>query len=147
MRSRFVSRYLASVFVFRRVVVFIDFVVFVDFIVSFASFDVVSSIDSASSSSSSRVIMLSIDDDFATFAASVASIAFVIVFALVFATSIDDDTIDNIDMWSWNVLRAKLTSIAQFNQRRWCVRCVFHLDRRSRTLDTLRHLYMSLNDR
>ena len=44
------------------------------------------------------MILLSIDDAFATFAAFVASVAFMIVFALVFATSFDDDAIDNIDI-------------------------------------------------
>ena len=48
------------------------------------------------------MILLSIDDDFATFASSVAFVVFVIVFAivfaLVFATFIDDDAINNIDM-------------------------------------------------
>ena len=143
-RSRLVSRYLASVFVSRRVVVSIDFVVFVDL---FVSFDAVSSIDSASSLDSSRVILLSIDDDLAAFASSVAFVVSVIISALVFATSVDDDAIDNIDMWSWNILRVELTSVAQFDQRRWCVRCVRYLDRRSRISSTLRHLCMSLSDR
>ena len=142
LRSCLVSRYFASVFVSRRVVASVDL---------FASFDVVSSIDSASSSSLSRVILLSIDDDFAAFASSVAFvvsvIVFAIIFALVFATFVNDDAIDNIDMWSWNILKAKLTNVTQFDQRRWCVRCVRYFDRRSRILDTLRHLCMSLSDR
>ena len=148
LRSRSISRYLTSVFVFRRVVASVDFVVSVDFVDSFASFDVVSSIDSASLSSFSKMILLSIDDDFATSVAFVAFIAFVIVFALVLATSVDDDAINNIDMRSWkHFLRAKLTSIAQFDQRCWCVRCVRYLDRRSRISNTLRHLCISLSDR
>ena len=100
LRSRFVSRYLASVFVSRRVVASVDFVVSIDFVDSFVSFDVVSSIDFALSSNLLRVILLSIDDDFATFISYVISVAFVIVSTLVFATSVDDDKINNIDMWS-----------------------------------------------